>query len=86
MRLLTGLSIAAAGVGAYFMLRKKKRKTKRNFRQNMISGKVRNDLEKTINRGIHRLLNTSDDLIRDYSKRSHKTLRQAKKRKKYVTL
>ncbi len=85
MKLLTGIiTIAIAGLAAGILLapdrgdntRKKLNKQKGNFRS---------DLEKQINEGIYQLLDTIGELLEDYAKRSQKSVKEAKKKKKYVS-
>ena len=86
MRTLSGIiTIALAGIVAGILLAPDRgEKTRKKF--NKESGKVRTDLEKQINDGIYHLLDTISELLEDYSKRSQKSIKQAKKRKQYVSL
>jgi len=84
MRLLSGIAtIALAGLAAGILLAPDKGdKTRKKL--NKESGRFRSDLEKQVNDGIYQLLDTVGELLEDYAKRSQKSLKQAKKRKKYV--
>jgi len=84
MRILSGIvTIALAGLAAGILLAPDRgEKTRKKL--NKESGRFRTDLEKQINEGIYQLLDTISELLDDYSKRSQKSLKQAKKRKKYV--
>ncbi|MEK6480188.1 hypothetical protein WJR50_21785 [Catalinimonas sp. 4WD22] len=88
MRLLTGiLTVAAAGIAASIIFSQDsstKSKTKRRFGKD--SSRLKSDMEKTINEGIYNLLETVSELISDYSKRSQKSIKEAKKRKKFINL
>lgn len=86
MRILSGIvTIALAGLAAGILLAPDRgEKTRKKL--NKESGRFRTDLEKQINEGIYQLLDTISELLDDYSKRSQKSLKQAKKRKKYVNL
>jgi gas vesicle protein len=88
MRLLTGiLTVAVAGVAASIIFSQDsstRARTKRRFSKE--SSRLKSDVEKTINEGIYNLLDTVSELIEDYSKRSQKSIKQAKKRKRYISL
>lgn len=88
MRLLTGiLTVAAAGVAASVIFSQNsstKSRAKRRFGKD--SSRLKSDVEKTINEGIYNLLDTISELITDYSKRSQKSIKLAKKRKRFVSL
>lgn len=85
MRLLSGIiTIAVAGLAAGILLAPD-RGDKTRKKLNKESGRFRSDLEKQINEGIYQLLDTIGELLEDYAKRSQKSLKQAKKRKKYVS-
>lgn len=88
MRLLTGiLTVAAAGVAASIIFSQdnsSRSRTKRRFSKE--SSRLKSDVEKTINEGIYNLLDTVSELIEDYSKRSQKSIKLAKKKKRYISL
>ena len=86
MRLLSGIiTVALAGIVAGILLSPEQgEKTRKKL--NKEGGRFRSDLEKQINDGIYQLLDTISELLDDYAKRSQKSLKQAKKRKKYVNL
>ncbi len=87
MRLLTGLlTVAAAGIAASFIFSQDsstKSRAKKRFGKD--GNRLKSDVEKTINEGIYTLLDTVSELISDYSSRSQKSIKQAKKKKKYVS-
>lgn len=85
MRLLSSIiTIAVAGLLAGILLAPD-RGDKTRKKLNKESGRFRSDMEKQVNEGIYQLLDTIGELLDDYSKRSQKSLKQAKKRKKYVS-
>lgn len=88
MRLLTGiLTVAAAGIAASVIFSQDsstKSRAKRRFGKD--SSRLKSDVEKTINEGIYNLLDTISDLITDYSKRGQQSIKQAKKKKRYISL
>jgi gas vesicle protein len=85
MRLLSGLvTIALAGIAAGILLAPD-RGNKTRTKISKESGRFRSDLEKSVNEGIYQLLDTVGELLDEYAKRSQKSLKQAKKRKKYVS-
>jgi gas vesicle protein len=86
MRLLSGIiTVALAGIIAGILLAPEQgEKTRKKLNQE--GGRFRSDLEKQINEGIYQLLDTISELLDDYAKRSQKSLKEAKKRKKFVNL
>lgn len=85
MRLLSGIAtIALAGLAAGILMAPD-RGDKTRKKLNKESGRFKTDLEKQVNEGIYQLLDSVGDLLEDYAKRSQKSLKQAKKKKKYVS-
>ena len=82
MRFLTGLlTVALAGLAAGILLAPD-RGDKTRVKLNKESSRFKSDLEKSLNSTIYELLDTVGELIADYSKRSQKSIKQAKKKKK----
>jgi len=84
MRLLSGIIAGAmAGIAAGVLMAPDKGEGTRK-KLNKESSKVRSDVEKSLNEGIYNLLDSVSQAIDDYSKRSQKSLKQAKKKKRYI--
>jgi len=85
MRFLTGLlTVALVGLAAGILLAPD-RGDKTRIKLNKESSRFKSDLEKSLNSTIYELLDTVGELIADYSKRSQKSIKQAKKKKRYVS-
>ncbi|WKN30271.1 hypothetical protein PZB74_14995 [Porifericola rhodea] len=88
MRFLTGiLTVALAGVAASIIFSQDgstKARTRKRFSKD--SSRLKSDVEKTINEGIYNVLDVVSELLSEYAKKSQSSLKQAKKRKKYITL
>ncbi|MGD1889456.1 MAG: YtxH domain-containing protein [Cyclobacteriaceae bacterium] len=84
MRLLSGIIAGAlAGIAAGILLAPEKGDKTRK-RLNQEGTRFRSDVEKSLNEGIYNLLDSVSQAIDDYSKRSQKSLKQAKKKKRYI--
>ncbi|WP_277478671.1 hypothetical protein [Catalinimonas alkaloidigena] len=84
---MTGiLTVAAAAIAASFIFSQDSNtKSRAKSRFSKDSNRIKSDFEKTINEGIYNLLNVLGELIADYAKRSQKSIKQAKKKKQYVS-
>ncbi|WKN44360.1 YtxH domain-containing protein [Tunicatimonas pelagia] len=84
MRLLSGIIAGAlAGIAAGVLMAPDRGDSTRK-KLNKESSRVRTDVEKSLNEGIYNLLDSVSQAIDDYSKRSQKSLKQAKKKKRYI--
>ena len=84
MRLLSGIIAGAlAGIAAGVLMAPEKGDKTRK-RLNKEGTRFRGDVEKSLNEGIYNLLDSVSSAIDDYSKRSQKSLKQAKKKKRYI--
>ncbi|MEM6843109.1 MAG: YtxH domain-containing protein [Bacteroidota bacterium] len=84
MRLLSGIIAGAlAGIAAGVLMAPDKGDNTRK-RISKEGGRVRGDVEKSVNEGIYNLLDSVSQAIDEYSKRSQKSLKQAKKKKRYI--
>nr|WKN37745.1 YtxH domain-containing protein [Tunicatimonas sp. TK19036] len=84
MRLLSGIIAGAlAGIAAGILMAPEKGDATRK-RLNKEGTRFRTDVEKSVNEGIYNLLDSVSQAIDDYSKRSQKSLKQAKKKKKFI--
>jgi gas vesicle protein len=85
MRLLSGIIAGAlAGIAAGVLMAPEKGNATRK-RLNKEGTRFRTDVEKSLNEGIYNLLDSVSHAIDDYSKRSQKSLKQAKKKKRYIS-
>ena len=84
MRLLSGIIAGAlAGIAAGVLMAPEKGDKTRK-RLNKEGTRFRGDVEKSLNEGIYNLLDSVSSAIDDYSKRSQKSLKQAKKKKRFI--
>lgn len=84
MRLLSGIIAGAlAGIAAGILMAPDKGDSTRK-RLNKEGNRFRGDVEKSLNEGIYNLLDSVSQAIDDYAKRSKKSLKQAKKKKRYI--
>ncbi|MEQ9443302.1 MAG: YtxH domain-containing protein [Cyclobacteriaceae bacterium] len=84
MRLLSGIIAGAlAGIAAGILMAPEKGDATRK-RLNKEGTRFRSDVEKSLNDGIYNLLDSVSHAIDDYSKRGQKSLKQAKKKKKFI--
>ena len=84
MRLLSGIIAGAlAGIAAGVLMAPEKGDKTRK-RLNKEGTRFRGDVEKSLNEGIYNFLDSVSNAIDDYSKRSQKSLKQAKKKKRYI--
>ncbi len=84
MRLLSGIIAGTlAGIAAGVLMAPDKGDSTRK-KLNKEGTRVRSDVEKSLNEGIYNLLDSVSQAIDDYSKRSQKSLKQAKKKKRYI--
>ena len=84
MRLLSGIIAGAlAGIAAGVLMAPQKGDKTRK-RLNKEGTRFRGDVEKSLNEGIYNFLDSVSNAIDDYSKRSQKSLKQAKKKKRYI--
>jgi gas vesicle protein len=84
MRLLSVLVIGAIAGLLAINLNAPEKRTQARRRVNKEGGKLRSDMEKTINEAIYALLDNLGEVIEEYAKRSQKSIKQAKKKKSYV--
>lgn len=84
MRLLSGIIAGAlAGIAAGILMAPEKGDATRK-RLNKEGTRFRTDVEKSVNEGIYNLLDSVSHAIDDYSKKSQKSLKQAKKKKRFI--